>query len=741
MNGERRVVSRVRWPARRLAAVCAVLAVLLAVPSAWASFTATVPTSSALTVAPVFDTYPQAVSRQGPRFLHRAEEAFSSAATSTAASAHGGLPGTYAGRTDGPSLRWKLDDGTGSTTTADSSGAANPGTTTGAAWTTGRSGSALSFTGNATTQYAESTRPAVRTDRSYTVSAWMYLTSLGATGDSQTAVSQVGGSTTAFALGYKRGTGWRFVVTAAGGATTPVNLLATPTLNTWYHLVGVYDQAAGSATLYVDGVRSGPVTGLPTLLDGTGSLQVGRVLYTGTWTDAVTGRVDDVKVWNRALGQSEVAALDDPAASLGRYAFSETSGYSAADTSGRSPAKNLTVVNTQLGSGGKVGNGLVLDSALSQYAYSTNSVAPVGRSFTVEAWVLTSSLGAAGAYQDAVSQEAEGGSLFWLGFANDGGASGRWTFGMNTGSGKSEASSNLAQSPANTWTHLVGVYDDAADEVRLYVDGAQKATATHTAAWVPAYGTAFNVGRGRNNGQPANYWKGTLDEVRVFGRALTPAEATGLYSASGTGTDPTGAPGPMTAGRPGALDGPQKNLGGDVAVAFGGTTNAYDDTQVATGPQQFSLECWFRVAKGQNGVLVGYGSARTGAGTTDRALYLDTTGRLRFGVNGTGGLSSVVSPLTYDDAAWHHVAAISGTDGLRLYVDGQEVASLAPLTPGTPIPVATTAGYWRWGGAPLGVPWLSAPATGYLVGSLDEIAVFHTGLSRQQVLWHFHADH
>jgi hypothetical protein len=79
---------------------------------------------------------------------------------------------------------------------------------------------------------------------------------------------------------------------------------------------------------------------------------------------------------------------------------------------------------------------------------------------------------------------------------------------------------------AGGWTHLVGVFDAAAGQLRLYVDGRLAATAARTGAW-QATG-AFTIGRARWNGAAVDPFTGQIDQVQVWQRALTETEVRAL---------------------------------------------------------------------------------------------------------------------------------------------------------------------------------------------------------------------
>ncbi len=79
--------------------------------------------------------------------------------------------------------------------------------------------------------------------------------------------------------------------------------------NTWYHIAGVYDAASQSLHVYLngqlnDGALQGTVTA--TQQNSTANVNIGR--RAGATGYEFAGRVDDVRIYNRALNAAEVQA-------------------------------------------------------------------------------------------------------------------------------------------------------------------------------------------------------------------------------------------------------------------------------------------------------------------------------------------------------------------------------------------------------------------------------------------------
>jgi len=205
-----------------------------------------------------------------------------------------------------PVARWRLAETTG-TVAADSAGN-NPGTAAPGMWWTAGNGGAAGFDG--VSSAIESNGPAIDTARSFTVTAWLYLTD---NGDLRTAVSARGTHQDAFDLSYDQATDrWRLRTTNADAmdATTAkvVTSTSVPAVNTWTHLAGAYDSATGTITLYVNGTPQGTQTGADPFAAG-GPMVLGAGSWNGTRGNHWPGEISDVQAYQKALSPAEVAAV------------------------------------------------------------------------------------------------------------------------------------------------------------------------------------------------------------------------------------------------------------------------------------------------------------------------------------------------------------------------------------------------------------------------------------------------
>src|SRR5581483_8111448 len=116
--------------------------------------------------------------------------------------------------------------------------------------------------------------------------------------------------------------------------------------------------------LYQDGIAIGNASKTSNW-DGTGALQAGRGYANNAWTGFWNGRVDDVRVYDRALSATEVANLADSTAAS-KYDFSEGSGTTSADAGYK--GNTVTLGSATSWVNGHVGKALSMSNSSNGYA-------------------------------------------------------------------------------------------------------------------------------------------------------------------------------------------------------------------------------------------------------------------------------------------------------------------------------------------------------------------------------------
>ncbi|MEU6222893.1 LamG-like jellyroll fold domain-containing protein [Streptomyces sp. NPDC047042] len=204
---------------------------------------------------------------------------------------------------------YQLDEGSGHTVTnllGNTDDGYTEGNTTWAG--SGKIGSnALAFDGSAVTM-AVVPSSVIDTGQSYTVGAWVKLNSVS--GNNQTFASLVGGKVSPFYLQLSGGK-FTFVTRASdanNSAATTVTAGSAAATGTWYHVLGMYDSAAQTISLYVNGTLQGS-TAFTSPWTVNGATLIGAGTYNQGPVDFTNGQIDDVHFYNRTLSSAEIQTL------------------------------------------------------------------------------------------------------------------------------------------------------------------------------------------------------------------------------------------------------------------------------------------------------------------------------------------------------------------------------------------------------------------------------------------------
>jgi alpha-N-arabinofuranosidase len=76
------------------------------------------------------------------------------------------------------------------------------------------------------------------------------------------------------------------------------------------------------------------------------------------------------------------------------------------------------------------------------------------------------------------------------------------------------------------WYHIAGVYDASKKTIALYLDGKLQEVLPYNSAWQATGSTV--IGRGKWDGNNADFMNGTVDDVRIYDVALSPLDIQAL---------------------------------------------------------------------------------------------------------------------------------------------------------------------------------------------------------------------
>jgi len=197
---------------------------------------------------------------------------------------------------------WTFDEGSGNIA-ADSSGNGNDGTLNGPVeWTTeGKLGGAMKFTGPYNYIQIQDS-PSLDMTREITITAWI---NPSWTGNNRIMQKSSGGGDNQYRLLKEWGD---FMVFHLPGLTPDrIDVTGLPPLGEWTHLAATYD--GSSMKVYYDGVVVGEQDSSGQLGTSDGTLCIGTKHETAPAGDEYNGMLDDVRIYNRALTQSEIKRL------------------------------------------------------------------------------------------------------------------------------------------------------------------------------------------------------------------------------------------------------------------------------------------------------------------------------------------------------------------------------------------------------------------------------------------------
>lgn len=286
----------------------------------------------------------------------------------------------------------------------------------------------------------------------------------------------------------------------------------------WSHFVMVHDGATDK--IYLNGVLANekPTTG--PLNKTNFPLGIGYdPIDNGSYFD---GALDDISIFNRALNETEIAALYDGQKDAPMISSDLVANYTFDNT--KNDATEYK--NNAFGNAGNTkdrfgkANKAVSFNGTTSFVEAANSP-QLGSDFTtISFWVNVRSLPSSGevyllshgGWQERwkISLPSHGKPVFTTHAAtccND----------MDSGDGNSL--------PTNEWKHVVMTHDGTTD--RIYFDGLQVNEKEYAGALNK---TTYPFGMGYNPIDVSNYFDGSLDEVRIYNRALTAQEVLDLYN-------------------------------------------------------------------------------------------------------------------------------------------------------------------------------------------------------------------
>jgi hypothetical protein len=299
---------------------------------------------------------------------------------------------------------------------------------------------------------------------------------------------------------------WSPVSTPAGSITT----------NTWFH-IAISVSTSYTATLYLNGIHQGSVTGTGTIPRATQFIIGGS----GDKGRGFNGYIDDFRVYDKVLGAGDILAIsgrqnlatqltfdNTTADAIGTLLAPTVTGTLAYSTNSKtgSAALDLTA-NTAASSSRAVG----LDYSCPQLSYP----------FTVSVW-LNPSVNNVN-YPIPICFGTSTSRVFQFTMVSTG-----QVYVEGCG-GVASYTLSSAILPVNTWSHVVCTVVSTGFNA-LYINGNLIMT-TAVSNQTMLNINQLRFGAPLNQGDSTTY-KGLIDDVRIYNSALTPSQVAGIYYSS-----------------------------------------------------------------------------------------------------------------------------------------------------------------------------------------------------------------
>jgi len=405
---------------------------------------------------------------------------------------------------------WKLDETAGDLA-SDYSRNGHPGTLINmdnSDWVEGNTGNALDFDG--VNDYVASDVCVALAGRNVTVSAWMKAPALNPAVQFIIAINSSAGDNKLM-FGIQANT-----ATLSFADSEPLwrDTTATVIDNTWHHVAFVLDDIADAVNVYVDGAEVLSFTSTVSIAD-TDLLSLAQEYDAGLTTgDFYSGQLDDIKVYDYALNQTQIRLLYNPSALLAHWELDETAGSVASDSSLYDYDGTLVNMDDSDWVEGNIGNALDFDGVNDHVAVDDICAAIAGRDITVTAWVKAPAVNPANQFIISINTSNGDDNRLLLGTP-----AGTATLSLGTTAWHHTTATVID----NTWHHVAYVLEDSSDTITVYVDGSEALSFASTVS--VAADDVFSLAQEYDPGMATgDFYNGQIDDVRVYERALSEAE-------------------------------------------------------------------------------------------------------------------------------------------------------------------------------------------------------------------------
>lgn len=504
---------------------------------------------------------------------------------------------------------------------------------------------------------------------------------------------------------------------AGSGAYNVVSTSTNYTDNSWHQVVAVYDGV--NQSIYVDGVLK---NSMPFNYNTYNTANWALGGYNGC-NGGFEGKVDEIKVYNRALSENDIRNQYTSSVS-DMVAFFPFNGNSI-DESGNGHDGSIN------GNASMTPDRFMNESKAFTFPDQSSNISLANSSdlnfeggFTLNAWVKYKNT-----YSVVVGKHVCGVvNGFVMGIDYDGQMQ-LWLANSNWSTVRTNYSF-----VENQWYMIAASYDAATSVAKIYVNGQINGSGNVTYNNFSSY--PITIGEVyQNNCQPANM-SGSVDEVKIFSRPLSESEIlheyyssqTGqvaFYPFSGNANDISGNSNHgvvngavLTTDRYGTADKAYYFDGGNTYIE-----GIHAGNNLPSGSQPRTISCWIKSEEpwgsGDKNIFH-YGTAEVAP--TNYHLYLSQGNYI--GIGNGYGYGTLIGGVPVGDNTWYFVTGVyegESTNLQRIYINGKLDASATIST----TPNTVTFSNWKIGEF--------MQATQSLMGTIDELRILNIAMNEEEV--------
>ena len=303
----------------------------------------------------------------------------------------------------------------------------------------------------------------------------------------------------------------------------------------WHHIVATYDgSGATGAKVYVDGILEKTSTSWATQnYNTTNYVRIGAFYNGSTNLGYFNGNIDEVALFNRALGAIEVQELyaKEVLRSTFRPLFQtrfvnddNLIAYWKQNADGNDSKGGFNLTNTLVSYVEGGFSNVALYNGVTSISTTTGISNQLNRDCTFSCWAKINSLGGNGGVGMLMcSNVASYSNYFMALYAYNNAGVYRFDCYKYDGTSNPGVAGSAFAISLNTWYHVAGVIRGTT--IELYVNGNLIGTATDSTTSIPVY-SGFTLG---GQTSQTRYLNGAIQDAAVFNRALLREEIVEIY--------------------------------------------------------------------------------------------------------------------------------------------------------------------------------------------------------------------